>query len=82
MWGMVCVGVVGGGVVGQGNALQSPSLFPFFLSFLPLVGQVLGGGEREARRDDALDGGVVRQVEEEDGALWRWRRRGGDESVA
>jgi hypothetical protein len=27
------------------------------------------GGQRNARRDDALDGGVVGQVEEEDGAL-------------
>ena len=31
----------------------------------------LGGGEGEARRDDALDGGVVRQVEEEGDALER-----------
>ena len=32
---------------------------------LALVGQVLGGGEGEAGRDDALDGGVVSQVQEQ-----------------
>ena len=32
---------------------------------LALVGEVLGGGERQARRDDPLDGGVVRQVQEQ-----------------
>jgi hypothetical protein len=30
-----------------------------------LVGEVLGGGEGEAGGDDALDGGVVGEVEEE-----------------
>ncbi len=34
-----------------------------------LVGEVLGGGEGEAGRDDALDGGVVGQVQKERGAL-------------
>mmetsp|Transcript_9018 Transcript_9018/g.30566 ORF Transcript_9018/g.30566 Transcript_9018/m.30566 type:complete len:578 (+) Transcript_9018:341-2074(+) len=34
-----------------------------------VVGQVLGRGERNARGDDALDGGVVGQVEEEGHAL-------------
>ncbi len=36
---------------------------------LPLVGEVLGGGEREAGGNDALDGGVVRQIEEKRDAL-------------
>ena len=34
-----------------------------------LVGQVLGRGEREARRDDALDCRVVGEVEEQSRAL-------------
>ena len=32
---------------------------------LALVGEVLGGGERQARRDDPVVGGVVRQVQEQ-----------------
>mmetsp|Transcript_38125 Transcript_38125/g.96425 ORF Transcript_38125/g.96425 Transcript_38125/m.96425 type:complete len:371 (-) Transcript_38125:560-1672(-) len=34
-----------------------------------VVRQVLGGGERNAGRDDALNGGVVGQVQEQHGAL-------------
>lgn len=36
-----------------------------------LVGEVLGGGQRETRRDDALNRGVVGQVQEEARALHR-----------
>ena len=36
---------------------------------LALVGEELGGGERQARRDDALDGRVVGQVQEETDVL-------------
>ena len=44
--------------------------------------EVLGGGERHARRRDALDGGVVGEVEEEHGALdGRGRAELGHEEV-
>ena len=54
---------------------------------LALVGEVLGGGERQARRDDPLDGGVVRQVQEQADVLHGTvllevlERRDGDERL-
>lgn len=38
---------------------------------LALVGEELCGGEGEARRDDALDGGVVGEVQEQADVLHR-----------
>ena len=36
-----------------------------------LIGKVLGGRQRDTRRDDALDGGVIGQIEEQHGPLQR-----------
>ena len=46
---------------------------------LALVGQVLGGGEGKAGRDDTLDGWVIGKVKEERHSV---RREGQSEAVA